>query len=381
MSFGFHKHPAFKLLAAADAQIAKPSMKRGALECNHTYELNMGFSPVSVDLGMVEPDELRDILDLGDQHVHVLSACAPCTGFSRANPNNHLRNDTRNNLVEKSAQFATALDVDILLMENAREVLTGNFSEHYLSLKRHLESSGYHVHASTHMLNKYGLPQVRERALIIAHKVDFDFFGLEDLWEGLKIAEESTHVRHAFRSIRKNATCQDRYPHFSNQTVSDRLAAIPSNGGSWADLLFHENKDVLLTDAMKERARKNKLGSHPDVYGRMWWGRPSPTIKRECAHIGNGRYAHPEENRLCSLREMATLQGFPNEFEFNGSSLSNNYRQIGDAVPPLISYQLAWICHWMFTKHKPTPEQWILADTHLSISDLLEADQPALRYG
>ena len=105
---------------------------------------------------------------------------------------------------------------------------------------------------------------------------------------------------------------------------------------------------TLLTPAMRRRAAAGDLGSHPDVYGRLWWDRPAVTIKRECGHIGNGRYAHPEQDRLCTVREMAILQGFPRGYRFAGS-LSNMYRHIGDAVPPLISYQLAAACRWMLT--------------------------------
>jgi DNA (cytosine-5)-methyltransferase 1 len=115
---------------------------------------------------------------------------------------------------------------------------------------------------------------------------------------------------------------------------------------------------------------KGKLGSHPDPYGRMWWDRPAPTIKRECAHIGNGRYAHPEENRLLTVREMATIQGFPVDFQFNGAALSNLYRHIGDAVPPLVSFQMACLVRWILGGKKPAVEELILPGTHLRKSDL-----------
>lgn len=58
----------------------------------------------------------------------------------------------------------------------------------------------------------------------------------------------------------------------------------------------------------------------------MTWDKPAPTIKREFAHVGNGRYVHPEEDRLCSVRELASLQGFLNDFLFNGAAVSNMYR-------------------------------------------------------
>ena len=64
------------------------------------------------------------------------------------------------------------------------------------------------------------------------------------------------------------------------------------------------------------RAAIRDLGSHPDVYGRLSRDQPAATIKRECGHIGNGRYAHPDQDRLCTVREMALLQGFPDDYAF-----------------------------------------------------------------
>ena len=83
-----------------------------------------------------------------------------------------------------------------------------------------------------------------------------------------------------------------------------------------------------------------KPGSFPDVYGRLAWDRPAPTVTRECSHPGNGRYSHPEQDRLLTVREMALLQGFPADYQFLGS-LSFKYRQIGDAVPPMVAEQIA----------------------------------------
>src|SRR5690606_24308617 len=147
---------------------------------------------------------------------------------------------------------------------------------------------------------------------------------------------------------------------------------ISKDGGSWAQLVAHPRSEELMTPAMKRLVARNRFGSHPDVYGRMWWDRPAPTIKRECAHIGNGRYAHPSEHRLCSVREMAMLQGFPNDFRFSGASMANHYRHIGDAVPPLISHQLAHLCEWMLTGRRKAPEATLLEGTHLKLSSIVE---------
>ena len=146
------------------------------------------------------------------------------------------------------------------------------------------------------------------------------------------------------------------------------------------DLRARPGADRLLTNGMKRIVTKNRIGSYPDVYGRMAWDKPAPTIKRECSHVGNGRYAHPEEDRLCTLREMAILQGFPNDFVFNGTALSNAYRHIGDAVPPLISYQLAHLCSWILTARQPSVTDIILEGTNLTPSDIIKVPQEELLY-
>ena len=119
MSFGFHKHPAFRLVGGADAELGKPSSGQGKLQCNTTYSTNIGLTPTAVDLSKVKPEELKRILGVPESlPIHVLSTCPPCTGFSRQNPQNHLRDDKRNSLVRQSAEFAVA--IRSCLMDNER---------------------------------------------------------------------------------------------------------------------------------------------------------------------------------------------------------------------------------------------------------------------
>src|SRR4051794_41748352 len=81
MSCGFHRHPAFRVVGAADAEVGKPSAGRGTLGCNASYARNIGIEPFAVDLAAVAPEDLRDRFALTASPV-VLTACAPCTGFS-----------------------------------------------------------------------------------------------------------------------------------------------------------------------------------------------------------------------------------------------------------------------------------------------------------
>jgi len=382
MSYGFHKHPAFRIVAAADAEVGKPSTGEGKLQCNKTYTRNIDVNTVPLDLAATPPRQLKSALSLPEeQHISVLLTCPPCTGFSRANPENHLRDDHRNSLVRRSAEFAVALSVDVVVMENARELIRGNFKYHYEWFRGHLENRGYNVFGRTYRLSRFGLPQVRERAIVIAAKQHLPLHTLDSLWDGWGLKDESLTVRRVFSTISPDADGFDVSPDFSSEVVRRRIAAIPKDGGSWIDILKRPDAEDLLTDSMKRIVATRRFGSYPDVYGRMAWDKPAQTIKRECSHVGNGRYAHPEEDRLCTLREMASLQGFPNYFVFNGAALSNMYRHIGDAVPPLISYQLAHLACWILTGEQPKVEDILLPGTHLSSSDIVRKGQQELFYG
>jgi DNA (cytosine-5)-methyltransferase 1 len=382
MSFGFFKHPSFRISAAADAELGKPSTGEGKLQCNSTYERNIGIIPARIDLSSVEPGEMREALEIEESlKLDVLVTTPPCTGFSRANPQNHLRDDRRNSLVRKSADIAVALGVKVVVMENARELIQGNFKHHYEWFRKHLEKYGYNVFGRTYVLTRFGLPQIRERAIVIAAKHDLPLYTLESIWDGWGLRDEALTVRRAFHAIEGNATGKDVYPNFTSDAVRRRIAAIPKDGGSWMDLLGRPDGEELLTDAMKRIVAQRRIGSYPDVYGRMAWDKPAPTIKRECSHVGNGRYVHPEEDRLCSVREMAMLQGFPNDFIFDDAAISNMYRHIGDAVPPLISYQIAHLCHWMLTGDQPDTQSLILGGTSLRPTDIAKKGQQELFYG
>jgi DNA (cytosine-5)-methyltransferase 1 len=74
--------------------------------------------------------------------------------------------------------------------------------------------------------------------------------------------------------------------------------------------------------------------------GRLWWDRPSVTIRTEFFKPEKGRYLHPEADRPITHREAARIQSFPDHFEFEGSKIEVA-RQIGNAVPPGLGEAIA----------------------------------------
>jgi DNA (cytosine-5)-methyltransferase 1 len=345
MSCGFHQlREHFEIVGAVDLEAGKPGRGKSAgttTMCNPTYARNIGITPKNADLSILSPAEYRSELGLTQGELEVLISCAPCTGFSQKNARNHVEDDPRNRLVERTADFVEEFRPEFLVMENVKELLKGNQRHHFEELKRRLEQDlGYSTWAEVHDLSEYGLPQRRIRALLIARR-DGPVLPLPPGNQPVVTVRQAIGE---LPSIRPGVPDPIDPMHVSprnTERVQARIRAIPRNGGSWADIMndpkrTRAEKRALLIPAMF-RARP---GSFPDVYGRLWWDRPAITITRECGHVGNGRYLHPTQNRLLSVREMALLQGFPHDYIFEGR-LTARYNQIGDAVPPMIARIIA----------------------------------------
>ncbi|WP_397506060.1 DNA cytosine methyltransferase [Qipengyuania sp. R86523] len=371
-SAGFGRKEKFQLVAALDSEIAKPSGGPGTSDCNATYEANHGIRPLAEDIATFSPASFKDAF--GIQDLSVLISCAPCTDFSRAKPENHIRDSKKNDLVGRGVDYVEALRPEIFFLENARELISGNLKHHHTRLCERLKQLGYEVRSEVLRLDRYGLPQIRERAVVIASRIGQPRT-LSDLWGDWEVDRNAITVRSALERLEEAKEASETHPSgdFHPRTgheVSLRIAATPKDGGSWIDLARHPHTRELLPPVCLRRWESGKIGSHPDVYGRMAWDRPSPTIKRECGHVGNGRYTHPEKNRLLTVREMATLQGFPFDYVFAARSIANRYRHIGDAVPPLIAWQFACLAEWMKIGRRPEPEQWVMPKTSLCSADL-----------
>lgn len=113
----------------------------------------------------------------------------------------------------------------------------------------------------------------------------------------------------------------------------EMIESIPE-GGNWQDIpLSVIQKSARLTQI-------SRSGGRTTYYGRLNGNLPSYTINTYFNRPGNGTFVHPTQNRLISMREAARLQSFSDQYRFLGS-LSSRYKQIGNAVPPLLSRSVA----------------------------------------
>ena len=333
MSSGFRNSKRFSIIGAADAQVAKPSAGQGTTSCNDTYEANIGLRPLGIDLSIATPHDIGSHFGFDRGDLDVLIACPPCTGFSQKNAKNHIIDDRRNGLVQRTAFFVEAWSPQYVVMENVKELIQGRHLHHFQFLYNELVRLGYGVSFEVHDLVDFGLPQFRKRTLVIAKKGGLVPIALPRIEKRKTVRDFIGHLPAI--SAGETASYDPMHCCPNHNALSlERLQAVPRNGGSWIDI--PPEKNHLLIPSMN---RENP-GSFPDIYGRLSWDRPAPAITRECSHPGNGRYTHPEQDRLLSVREMSLLQGFPANYQFIGP-LSSRYRQIGDAVPPLVSALIA----------------------------------------
>ena len=133
-----------------------------------------------------------------------------------------------------------------------------------------------------------------------------------------------------FPRIQAGTRDADKSRFHSTRSLSDinmrRIQRVHHDGGTRMD--FKDDPELQL------KCYEGKDNSFRDVYGRMFWNKPSPTITTKFLSISNGRFGHPEQDRGISIREGAALQSFPYEYCFETDSITTAARLIGNAVPP-----------------------------------------------
>lgn len=318
LSLGF-QNAGFDLVFATDND--KESLE--------TYVLNFGPHAHAIDLSTSTPRTIATKIKKIAGEIDVLVGGPPCQGFSvqrRGSPD-----DPRNHLLLRHVQIGLALNAKVIIIENVPTIL-GNRGEAQLSEAiDSLESASYSVTATVLHAADYGVPQLRRRAFVVAFRKDyketFEF-------DGCTVRPENyVTVREAIAGL--PALPDDFMPHPSvanhqrrkiSQINLERLSHVPEGGG---------RLDI------PERLRlpchsKDNGHRHLDVYGRMSWDKPAPTITAMFDNFTRGRFAHPSETRNITNREGARLQSFPDSFVFLGNQKSVA-RQIGNAVPPKLA--------------------------------------------
>ena len=302
-----------------------------------TYRNNLGEHVHQVDLASAKPAAYAaEILEeAGASSIDLVAGGPPCQGFSvqrRGAPD-----DPRNGLATQFARIAVALRPRAIMMENVPTILGARGKTHLEKVYQVFRRAGYTPSAEVMEAAEYGVPQMRRRAFVVALRNDLDAGFLFP--EPLRSSEEFATVRDAIGDLPEPPVDFSEHPDFPNHRrvkTSEinlrRLSHVPEGGGR-----------LDIPEELQLPCHRNDNGHrHLDVYGRLWWNRPSGTITAMFDNFTRGRFAHPSQNRSITGREGARLQSFPDSYVFAGPK-KDVARQIGNAVAPRVA-EVMGIC-------------------------------------
>ena len=276
---------------------------------------------INKDISEVSVDEAIEYWGIERQKLDLLAGCPPCQGFSTIGTRNRkaAADDPRNELIFQMLRFIEGILPRTIMLENVPALAKDARLQKFCN---RLNELNYDYDVKVLDVQRYNVPQRRKRMILLASRERDVVVHDVDLTEG-----NPKTVRMTFNKLNSSFLSNDSLSLLRTQhseRVMDIIRAIPHNGGSRCDL-----PDNLVLKCHKS------INGFKDVYGRMSWDLPSPTITCGCNNPSKGRFIHPEEDRAISLREAASLQTFPLSYMFPVSKGSQKIsRMIGNALPP-----------------------------------------------
>ena len=292
------------------------------LERTYTYN-NKPSRFVNTDINKVRIHELREELGIQSGDTTLYAACTPCQPFSTLN---RLKGkDERKILLLSFAQIVEECPPDFILVENVpglNNVYGKEISEQFLKiLKRYKFTEA----ADSLDAKNFGVPQTRKRFILVATRRGSISLPVPDT-DSNNFPTVREYIE-KYPPISDGEASADYLNHVARKLAPHHkriVEAIPKNGGSRSDVA---DTSILL------KCHQRKPHVHKDVFGRIAWDAPGPTLTCRCTDVYCGRFVHPEQDRGISLREAAALQTFADGYEFFGKHILGISRQIGNAVP------------------------------------------------
>lgn len=300
--------------------------------CAKTYvRNNPGTKFINRDVSSIGIIELRELIGSVDPKNLLVAGCAPCQPFSKqrkpqqANAKNRLRRQSDAKLLGELCRIVKLIKPAHVLVENVPGLIKVPGFSTYRRFIRMLTLSGYTIDEGVLDAKHFAVPQTRRRFVLMASRTKCVALPAPshgpDLLPYRTVRESIEHFPPLSAGSR-SSIIPNHAAAFLSEVNLKRIANTPPDGGdrrSW-------NQSLVL------ECHKGDYDGHSDVYGRMFWNRPAPTLTSKCNSLSNGRYGHPEQNRAISLREAASLQTFPDSYVFYGLD-QQIARQIGNAVP------------------------------------------------
>lgn len=310
----------------------------------------------------------RDILEsagLKRGELDLLIGGPPCQGFSIIGQRELW--DPRNGLFKEFLRVAEELKPRCVIIENVPGLATLNKGKVLADIGQAFEKAGYAVDCAELLAAQYGVPQMRWRMFFIGWRLDqnrrggfplpthgkagigdlvpnrtlrpehsagfvtiFDAIGdLPPIESGEQGTRYRGKPRTAYQEAMRSGSSAALFNHYAARLSKQNMARLRhlEPGQDWRNL-----PRELLPAGMQKALRKD----HTRRYRRMTWGGVARSIITRFRDPKSGEYIHPEQHRTISIREAARIQSFPDWFVFEGN-VSQQYDQVGNAVPPLLA--------------------------------------------
>lgn len=302
--------------------------------CEATYLANhKGSEFIHADIKELSFQDLESRVEIGrnDDNM-VFIGCSPCQYWTKMNTIKTKSSESKN-LLEDFQRFVNHYNPGHIVVENVPGIFNNQKESPLPAFLEFLAERNYITVYKTINAHNYGIPQNRRRFVLIASRVNENLQFPEESNERPVVADVLKSKK--FYNIPAGHKDKTDFLHTSaglSETNIRRLKKITTPGGT--RLAWANDPDLQIP------AYEGNDNRFTDVYGRMWWDKPSPTITTKFYSVSNGRFAHPEQHRAISLREGALLQTFDEDYRFVGNGVGQIARQIGNAVPPQLARKI-----------------------------------------
>lgn len=283
------------------------------------------------DIKRLKEKKLNELLR--DQKVDMVVGGPPCQGFSTVG-RGHVEDD-RNQLFKEFVRIVKATEPKIILFENVTGLVAKKNQAILKQIFTYFEKLGYNMDARVLSAEEFGVPEKRRRTIIMGVKDGECIFPQAS--HGMRASAKIVTVKDALKNLKApNGQTYNHDVKMAEVKKSEdraRLQFIPAGRG----IRYQEDEKQFLPKKLWfgvewSKMRENRF--RQTRLQRLPLNEPSPTIL-----TARTSYYHPIEPRYLTPREAAACQSFPNDFIFHGSQTAV-FRQIGNAVPPLLARAL-----------------------------------------
>lgn len=276
---------------------------------------------INDDIANISCLDLEKYFEIEKGSLDLLSGGAPCQSFSYAGKRLGLE-DARGTLFYHYAKFLEQLQPKMFLFENVRGLLTHDKGRTYKTIIDIFENTGYKIQKRVLNAWDYGVAQKRERLITIGirddliNKMHFDF-----------------PTPHKYKPVLRDILMD--CPKSEGTSYSEykrKIFELVPPGGCWRDIPADIAKKYM-------KSCWYMGGGRTGILRRLSLDEPSLTVLTSPSQKQTDR-CHPLEPRPFTIRENARCQSFPDNWQFCGS-VGQQYKQIGNAVPVNLAYDIA----------------------------------------